>query len=440
MANSTTDASVVLWGREVAAVSWLEEDSFAVFQYDPEFAESGIQISPLVMPLQPDPYSFPALPKETFKGLPGMLADALPDKYGDRLINTWLAEQGRTPESFNPVERLCYVGNRGMGALEFKPAIASTAKKAKKVEVANLVRLANLVLNEKKELSGVLAGENDLAAIDDILRVGTSAGGARAKAILAWNPDTGEFRHGQIDVGEGFQHWLLKFDGVENNRDKEGPDPQGFGLIEFAYHNMAVAAGITMMPCRIHAEGGRRHFMTRRFDRPVDDDGHTGKLHMQSLCALQHYDFNDPSGYSYEQAMLTIRQLGLAVPTLEQQFLRAAFNVIARNQDDHVKNIAFLMDREGEWSLSPAYDVMYSYNPSGDWTNRHQMSINGKRDGFDVSDLMALAETGSLKPAKARDLIATITEAVSRWSYFAEEAGIDEKTTAKIKRTHRDLA
>ncbi|MAB00446.1 MAG: toxin HipA [Stappia sp.] len=439
MAEPSTDASINLWGREVAAVSWLPEDGFAVFQYDPEFAQSGIELSPLVMPLSPDPYSFPALPRTTFKGLPGMLADALPDKYGDRLINAWLAEQGRTPESFNPVERLCYVGTRGMGALEFKPALMSSNRRARKVEVANLVRLANLVLNEKASLEGVLEGKNDLAAIDDILRVGTSAGGARAKAILAWNQTTGEFRHGQIDAGDGFEHWLMKFDGIDNNRDKEEPDPQGFGLIEYGYYLMATAAGIEMTPCRLHHEGGRSHFMTRRFDRPVDENGVTQKLHMQSLCALQHYDFNDPRGYSYEQAILTIRELGLGAPALEQQFLRAIFNIIARNQDDHVKNIAFLMDQAGEWTLSPAFDVNYSYNPSGDWTGQHQMSLNGKRDGFEMDDLLAFAENASIKPAKAKALISNVSEVVSNWPHYAQDAGVDDQTIRKIGNAHRSF-
>lgn len=439
MAEPSTDASINLWGREVAAVSWLPEDGFAVFQYDPEFAQSGIELSPLVMPLSPDPYSFPALPRTTFKGLPGMLADALPDKYGDRLINAWLAEQGRRPESFNPVERLCYVGTRGMGALEFKPALLGSNRRAQKVEVANLVRLANLVLNEKASLEGVLEGKNDLAAIDDILRVGTSAGGARAKAILAWNQTTGEFRHGQIDAGDGFEHWLMKFDGIVDNRDKEEPDPQRFGLIEYGYYLMATAAGIDMMPCRLHHEGGRSHFMTRRFDRPVDENGVTHKLHMQSLCALQHYDFNDPRGYSYEQAILTIRELGLGAPALEQQFLRAIFNINARNQDDHVKNIAFLMDQAGEWTLSPAFDVNYSYNPSGDWTGQHQMSLNGKRDGFEMDDLLAFAETASIKPTKAKTLISNVSEAVANWPQYAQDAGVDDATTRRIGNAHRSF-
>ena len=440
MAEPSTDASVVLWGREVAAVSWLADTGHAVFQYDPDFAESGIELSPLVMPLGPDPYSFPFLPKNTFKGLPGMLADALPDKYGDRLINAWLAEQRRTPDSFNPVERLCYVGTRGMGALEFKPSLIGSSRKARKVEISSLVRLANMVLHEKAGLEGVLGGKNDLAAIDDILRVGTSAGGARAKAILAWNQTTGEFRHGQIDAGDGFEHWLMKFDGIDTNRDKEEPDPQGFGLIEYGYYLMAVAAGIDMMPCRLHREGARNHFMTRRFDRPVDEKGNTHKLHMQSLCALQHFDFNDPRGYSYEQAILTIRELGLGAPALEQQFIRAVFNVVARNQDDHVKNIAFLMNQSGDWKLSPAFDVNYSYNPGGEWTGQHQMSLNGKRDGFALEDLLAFAETASIKPARAKSLISTVRDVVSNWSQYANEAGVDEDTIRRIGKTRRLIA
>ncbi|KWV54868.1 toxin HipA [Rhizobium altiplani] len=440
MAEPSTDASVVLWGREIAAVSWIPDLGHAVFQYDPEFAGSGIELSPLVMPLGPDPYSFPALPRTTFKGLPGMLADALPDKYGDRLINAWLAEEGRTPDSFNPVERLCYVGTRGMGALEFKPALMGSNQKVRRIEVANLVRLANLVLNQKASLEGIPGGKNDLAAIDDILRVGTSAGGARAKAILAWNEATGEFRHGQIDAGDGFEHWLMKFDGIDTNRDKEEPDPQGFGLIEYAYYLMATAAGIDMMPCRLHHEGGRSHFMTRRFDRPVDAKGVTHKLHMQSLCALQHFDFNDPRGYSYEQAILTIRQLGLSALALEQQFVRAVFNIVARNQDDHVKNIAFLMNQAGEWKLSPAFDVNYSYNPGGEWTGQHQMSLNGKRDGFISEDLLAFAGNASIKPARAKALVANIRDVVSNWPRYASQAGVDDDTIRKIGNTHRSIA
>lgn len=426
----------MLWGHEVAAVSWVPEKGFAVFQYDPEFAESGIQLSPLAMPLRPEPYAFPELPRNTFKGLPGLLADSLPDKYGNRLIDAWLAGQSRPPESFNPVERLCYVGRRGMGALEFKPTIGARARNPRTVEVAELARLANLALDEKKSLEGVLGSEDDQTAVDDILRTGTFAGGARAKAILAWNPGTGEFRHGQIGAGTDFEHWLMKFDGIDNNRDKEEPDPQGYGLIEYAYFLMAKAAGIEMMPCRLHEEGGRSHFMTRRFDRPISG-GKTSKLHMQSLCAMQHYDFNDPTGYSYEQAILTIRQLDLGAPALEQQFRRAVFNVVARNQDDHVKNIAFLMDRKGAWSLSPAFDVTYSYNPGGSWTGRHQMSLNAKRDGFELQDLLELANTASIKKSKAKSLISVVRDAVADWARYASRAGIDGSTAKRIAKAHR---
>ncbi|WP_205029898.1 type II toxin-antitoxin system HipA family toxin [Cereibacter sphaeroides] len=350
-----TDASVILWGRRIGAVSWDASRALGIFQYDPAFVGAGIEVAPLKMPVREAPYAFPALARETFKGLPGMLADALPDKFGNRLIDAWLAETGRSADGFSPVDRLCYIGNRGIGALEFEPTIRK-ASRSKKLEVAQLVDLANRVLSERAALAGRLGGDNDAEALEDILSVGTSAGGARAKAVLAWNRQTGEFRSGQVKVDEGYEHWLLKFDGVSNNRDKELADPQGFGKIEYAYHLMATAAGIDMSECRLHHEGGRSHFMTRRFDR----DGRGRKLHMQSLGAMQHFDFNDPASYSYEQAALTIRDLGLGMDVVEQQVRRAIFNVVARNQDDHVKNISFLMDRSGGWRLSPAYDVAYS--------------------------------------------------------------------------------
>jgi serine/threonine-protein kinase HipA len=267
--------------------------------------------------------------------------------------------------------------------------------------------------------------------------VGTSAGGARAKAVLAWHPTTGEFRSGQLDADLGFEHWLLKFDGVANNRDKELADPLGFGLIEYAYHKMAVEAGITMMPCRIQEEGGRSHFMTKRFDRFVNEAGQMDKLHVQTLAGLQHYDFNDANGYSYEQALLTIREIGLGNDALEEQFCRAIFNVLSRNQDDHVKNIAFLMDRNGEWSLSPAYDVTYSYNASGEGTSRHQMSLNGKRDDFELDDLIAFGGAAGLKPVKSKKVIESIATAVDRWMEIANTCGVDENMAKQIARTHR---
>lgn len=427
-----TDASIVLWGRRIGAVSWDEARALGIFQYDPAFVGAGIEVAPLKMPVREAPYEFPALPKETFKGLPGMLADALPDKFGNRLIDAWLAETGRSVDRFSPVDRLCYIGNRGIGALEFEPTVRK-ATRSKKLEVAQLVDLANRVLSERENLAGRLGGEDDAEALEDILSVGTSAGGARAKAVLAWNRDTGEFRSGQVKVDEGYEHWLLKFDGVSNNRDKELADPQGFGKIEYAYYLMATEAGIDMSECRLHHEGGRSHFMTRRFDR--DERGR--KRHMQSLGAMQHFDFNDPASYSYEQAVLTIRDLGLGMDVVEQQYKRAVFNVVARNQDDHVKNISFLMDRSGAWRLSPAYDMAYSYNPSGSWTRDHQMSLAGKRNDFTHGDLMVFASNVGLKSNKANQAIEDIVDAVEKWQNFAEQAGVDQSDVTRIKKTFR---
>ena len=285
------DARVVLWGSVIGAVTWLEGREVGVFQYAPNFLPSGIQLSPLMMPLGEFPYEFPALARNTFKGLPGLIADSLPDKYGNAIIDAWLASQGRTAASFHPVERLCYVGSRGMGALEFQPATLGPPTSKRVIKVANLVDLANQILDERARLGGVFSGEDDHETINDILRVGTSAGGARAKAILAWNPETNEFRSGQIDAGSGFEYWIVKFDGITSSRDTEVITPTGYGKIEYAYHLMAVKTGIEMTTCRLHHEGGRSHFMTKRFDR--SENG--GKRHMQSLGAIAHYDYRQPA-------------------------------------------------------------------------------------------------------------------------------------------------
>jgi len=340
-----TLAEVQLWGRTIGAVSLEDGNNFAAFQYDPTFARSGIEISPITMPLREQLYVFPDLPPITFHGLPGLLADSLPDRFGNALIDTWLATQGRTPESFNAVERLCYIGGRGMGALEFAPALGPKPQRAKKIAIDALVKLASEVLSHRKNLKTTFAGASRKNALNDILRVGTSAGGARAKAVIAWNRETDEVRSGQVAAGKGFDYWLLKFDGVAGNKDKELEDPKGYGAIEYAYYLMAKAAGVTMSECRLLEENGRRHFMAKRFDRLEGGE----KLHMQSLCALAHFDFNHAGAYAYEQALMVIRQLNLPMATVEEQFRRMAFNIIARNQDDHVKNIAFLMDKTGRW-------------------------------------------------------------------------------------------
>ncbi|MES9897726.1 MAG: type II toxin-antitoxin system HipA family toxin [Sedimenticola sp.] len=433
----STNASVLLWGRVIGAVTWLDERELAVFQYTPAFAGSGIQAAPLTMPLQETPYEFPALARETFHGLPGLLADSLPDKFGNRLIDAWLATQGRSTGSLNPVERLCYTGSRGMGALEFKPTIKGAPSKTHKIRIEALVDLANRVLDERISLEEKFAGQDDQRAIEDILRVGTSAGGARAKAVLSWNPRTGEFRSGQAPVSKGFSHWLMKFDGVHGNRDKELADPQGFGRIEYAYSLMARNAGVTMEKCRLHEEGGRAHFMTKRFDRT--DAGE--KLHMQSLGSMRHYDFNQAGAYAYEQAIETIQWLSLPMEDIEQQVRRAFLNILARNHDDHVKNIAFLMDKQGQWRLSPAFDVAYSYNPSGAWTSRHQMSLNGKRDDFQVEDLVAFAQTAGLKKARAKALLREVASSVKEWGEYSRIAEVSANDRKRIAKTFRlDLA
>ena len=427
------DARVILWGSVIGAVTWLEDREVGVFQYAPEFLVSGIELSPLMMPLGEFPYEFPALARNTFRGLPGMLADSLPDRYGHAIIDAWLASQGRTAASFHPVERLCYVGTRGMGALEFEPATLGPPTSKRAVEIASLVDLANRILDERAGLGGAFSGVDDQEAVNDILRVGTSAGGARPKAILAWNPKTGEFRSGQVDAGAGFEHWIMKFDGVTSTRDPELASPKGYGNIEYAYHLMAVEAGIEMTECRLHREGGRSHFMTRRFDRTPGGR----KIHMQSLGAIAHFDYRQPASHSYEQAIQVMRRLELPRQDLEQQVMRAVFNVVGRNCDDHVKNIAFLMNRRGEWRLSPAFDISYAWNPSGEWTSRHQMSVNGKRDDIERDDLIALANAAQIKKARANELIDRVIEVVRRWPHFAAKADVADSQVKEIQARQR---
>lgn len=426
-------ARVELWGRTIGAVSLDQGREVAAFQYDADFAKSGIEVSPLVMPLSDRVYEFPALSRAAFHGLPGLLADSLPDKFGNALIDAWLATQGRTPENFSALDRLCYTGSRGMGALEFAPVLGPKPRKASKIQVDALVRLASEVLTHRSDLMGHFHDAGKERALRDILRVGTSAGGARAKAVIAWNRDTNEVRSGQITAGDGFDYWLVKFDGVAGNKDKEQEDPKGYGAIEFAYYLMAKAAGITMSECRLLEENNRRHFMTRRFDRLSGG----GKLHMQSLAALAHYDFNQAGAYAYEQALMAIRRLELPMAAVEEQFRRMVFNIVARNQDDHVKNIAFLMNQEGEWSLAPAFDVTYSYNPAGAWTGTHQMTVNGKRDGFSLADLDACAKSAMMKRGRAKAILAEVQAAVERWSEFAAEAKLTDEVMRKILRAHR---
>lgn len=426
MAN---DARVNLWGSTIGAVTWVPERAIAVFQYAPAFLASGVEVAPLRMPLREAPYQFPEMAGSSFLGLPGLLADSLPDAFGSAVLNEWLASQSRLPDSFHPVERLCYTGTRGMGALEFQPAIRGPATHKSTIEVAGLVALAERVLAERSNLGGVFTGEDDKKVIEDILRVSTSAGGARPKAILAWNPTTGEFHSGQVPAAPGFEHWIMKFDGVSGGGNQELASPKGYGKIEYAYHLMADAAGILMAPCRLHREGDRCHFITKRFDRTESGD----KLHLQSLCAIAHYDYNQRFAFSYEQAIQVMRQLKLPREDLEQQVLRAIFNVVGRNQDDHVKNIAFLMNRQGEWRLSPAFDLSYAWNPFGNWTSQHQMSVNGKRADIDRNDLIALAQTTGTKGPQASRMIDRVIEVFREWPTFANQAEIEPNRVRAIQ-------
>jgi serine/threonine-protein kinase HipA len=428
-----TVAEVRLWGRTIGAVSLEEGARICAFQYDPAFLASGIELSPITMPLSQQIYQFPSLAEVSFHGLPGLLADSLPDKFGNALIDAWLATQGRRSESFNAIERLCYIGVRGMGALEFAPARGPPLRRSAKVDVDELVKLASEVLTHRGSLQVSFAPGRRHEGLQEMLRVGTSAGGARAKAIVAWNRETNQVRSGQVKAPAGFDYWLLKFDGVSANRDKELEDPKGYTVIEYAYALMAADAGIEMSECRLLEENGRRHFMTRRFDRLSDG----GKLHMQSLAALAHFDFNSAGAYAYEQAFDVIKRLGLSMQAREEQFRRMIFNVVARNQDDHVKNIAFLMDKTGAWSLSPAFDVTYAYNPTGLWTSRHQMTINGKTDDFSREDFAAVAQVAGLRRGRPEIVLTEVMETIKEWPRYAKSAGVPGSQRDKIAQTLR---
>ena len=412
-----TLAYVNIWGHRAGVVMWNENTRTAVFEYDPAFERLGLDLSPLLMPLNPHrPYQFTSISKDTYMGLPGLLADALPDAYGKALLDRWLATIGRT--FANPVERLCYQGKRSMGALEFEPAQDTYLEKDTKIEIDSLVEVAREALNQKAELDTNLSQDKKEALLN-IIKVGTSAGGQRAKAVIAFNEKTQEVRSGQIDAPEGYEHWLLKLDGVTN---QELGDPKFYGLIEYAYYLMAIDAGIDMMPCRILQENGRSHFMTKRFDRI----GGSEKLHMQTLCGIAHYDYKMLRSYSYEQVFQVMRQMRLPYSQAEEMFRRMVFNVVARNQDDHTKNISFLMDKKGVWRLSPAYDVSWSYNPEGQWTSQHQMSINNKWTDITMNDLLVVASAMNIR--KPREIIEKIIDVVAHWIYYATPLGIPQET------------
>lgn len=420
-----TNAEIKLWGTVIGAVSLDEQSRTADFEYNPSFLQSGIQLSPIVMPLKQGVYRFPELSYETFHGLPGLLSDSLPDKFGNSIIDVWLSKQGRLPESFNAVERLCYTGTRGMGALEYYPVIYSNDID-EKINVSELVELASIVLKNRQNLNVVLDECNKPemnTALSQIISVGTSAGGARAKAVIAWNPETNEVRSGQTENSKEFEHWLIKFSGVAGNKDKEDEDREDFGIIEYAYYLMAKEAGINMSECRILDDGKNSHFMTKRFDR----DSSGNKFHMQTLCAMAHMDFNQAGVYSYEQLFSVLNKIGAHHQDSAEAFKRMLFNIYAFNCDDHTKNISFLMNKQGQWKLSPAYDVSFAYNPNGLWTSSHQMTVNGKRKNFTELDFENCAKIGNLSYREVKNAMTDVKSAVFNWKTIAKKSGLSQK-------------
>jgi serine/threonine-protein kinase HipA len=426
-------AEIKIWGELVGAVYWDERTGLASFEYAPDFKKLNWELAPLKMPVSSSKkiITFPELRKDkdaeldTFKGLPGLLADVLPDKYGNQLINMWLAQQGRPHDSMNPVEMLCFIGTRGMGALEFEPATFSEGKRPFSIEIESLVEIARKMLSKREAFIANLQKDEERAVLE-ILKTGTSAGGARPKAVIAYNQKTGELRSGQTKAPAGFEHWLIKLDGVS---DVQLGVSKGYGRVEMAYYNMAIVCGIEMMPSRLLEENGRAHFMTKRFDREGSDNKH----HIQTFCALRHFDYNLVNSFSYEQLFQAMRELKLTYADAEQMFRRMVFNVVARNCDDHTKNFSFRLKKEGRWELAPAYDICHAYKPDHRWVSRHALSINGKRTDITKDDLLVIAK--SIKNKKAANIIEEINDTVSQWRRFADDVNVLPEIRDEIDKT-----
>lgn len=422
-------AFVNIWNKRVGAIAWNPETGLGTFQYDKDFLKLELDLSPILMPISQGEnwFEFPEnRDNSTFKGLPGLLADVLPDKYGNALINTWLSRQGRPTNSLNPVETLCFIGERGMGALEFEPVQPKSKNTSTKIVLGSLIEIADEILSGRKDFTTNLTEEEE-KALFEILKIGSSAGGARAKALIAFNEKTGEVRSGQASAPKGFEHWLIKFDGVS---DSQFGASKGYGRVEMAYYHMAVDTGIQMMECRLLEENGRAHFMTKRFDR----EHGKGKIHVQTFCAMRHYDFNEVTLYSYEELFETMRMLGSSYPEAQELFRRMVFNVMSRNCDDHTKNFAFVMDKSGEWSLSPAYDVCHAYRPGSEWVSQHALSINGKRKNITHQDLLTIGKNMNIK--NAEEIIKKVSTTVSNWDDYARSVNVDDQLREAIKETH----
>jgi serine/threonine-protein kinase HipA len=417
-------AVVKLYGKTVGAVVWNPDQQLAFFEYDKGFDVLALPISPIRMPSKMV-YGFPELRNSnTFRGLPGLLADVLPDRYGNELINIWLAQNGRSENDLNPVELLCFIGKRGMGALEFEPSI-SQQNTSVSLELTDLIHYTKQLLLGKEQIK-VHTSKEMRDVLLDVLKMGTSAGGARPKAVIAYNEKTGEIRSGQSLPGDGFEHWLIKFDGVN---DTQFGETFGYGRVEMAYYQMAIDLGINMMESRIVEENGRAHFLTKRFDRVNGNK----KVHVQTFCALQHFDFNRTTSFSYEQLFMTMRSLKLSYAEAEQQFLRMLFNVFGRNCDDHTKNFAFIMDETGKWHLAPAYDLCHAYRPESEWVSQHNLSINGKRKDFALRDFVDFARLNSIRKPEAT--IEKVLKVVSCWMEYAAKFKVEERLAKVIDNT-----
>ena len=417
-------AEVILWGTRIGVVHQEDGKPYVSFEYDKDFIGSGIEVSPIKMRLSNVVYEFPDLSGDAFHGAPGLIADSLPDKFGNRVIERWLMEQGHSLDDFNTIDRLCYTGVRGMGALEYRPVSGPKSVAEENVNIDKMVEFASKVLSDKesKKLS-----VDEQIGYSQLVQLGTSAGGARAKALIAVNEETSEIKSGQIDAGNGFEYWLIKFDGVKRNGDHNLKDSVEYTLIEYAYYLMAKAAGIYMEKCKILEENGRHHFMTKRFDRVENQ-----KIHMQTLGALTHIDYNYPGQCSYEQAAEVIRLLNSSMSDVEQLYRRMVFNVIFVNQDDHVKNISFLMNKMGEWRLSPAYDITFSYNLNNRWLKAHQMLVNGKSEKITYNDLISAGKNMGIASSKCKKIINDIIKVLDDIEKYFEQVGVREETYSKL--------
>lgn len=416
-----SSVEVFLWGERIGVTVMDPRYNYYAFRYTPEFRKLGIEPAPLQMPVGPDrTWLFTDLPVETYKRLPALLSDALPDDFGNALINRWMADRGIAAEDITPLDRLAYMSNRAMGALQFKPSRGPATR------TSAALRMSDLVTEARRAVAGTIGDdEHAIATLRSIIEVGTSAGGARAKAVIAWSPQTGEIRSGQLDAPPGFEHWLLKFDGMGKDHDLGAS--QDYGRIEYAYHLMARAAGIQMCDCRLLEESGRAHFMTRRFDREAGGIRH----HVQTLCAMSHIDYKKIGTNGYAQLFDTASRMKLPYSDREEILRRMVFNVLGRNCDDHSKNFSFRLKRGGAWELAPAYDVTFAHSPTSKWTHQHLMSVNGKFTGIAMEDILEVADRFGI--GTARRVIDQVAAAIQGWPEYALTAGVPARQTLHIQ-------